>query len=81
MKNWGYYKDSGGIYIFSFGGEGRKNKTGFFGEHGKYCWTIVLNRWALSVDVFVTSECIHFYILCIVPQCLFREVSVMYLSI
>ena len=26
------------------------------------------------VDVFVTSKCIHPYILCIVPRCLFREV-------
>ena len=25
-----------------------------------------------AVDVFVTSECIHLYILCIVPRCLFR---------
>ena len=33
-----------------------------------------------GVDVFVTSECIHLYILCIVPRCLFREVSVMCLS-
>ena len=33
-----------------------------------------------SVDVFVTSECIHLYILFLVPRCLFREVSVMYLS-
>ena len=32
------------------------------------------------VDVFVTSECIQLYILCLVPRCLFREVSVMYLS-
>ena len=32
------------------------------------------------VDVFVTLECIHLYILCLVPRCLFREVSVMYLS-
>ena len=30
------------------------------------------------VDVFVTSECIHLYILCIVPGCLFQEVSVLY---
>ena len=30
-----------------------------------------------NVDVFVTSECIHLYILCIVPRCLFREVSIM----
>ena len=29
------------------------------------------------VDVFVTSECIHLYILCIVPRCSYREVSVM----
>ena len=33
-----------------------------------------------TVDVFVTSECIQLYILCIVPQCLFQDVSVMYLS-
>ena len=33
-----------------------------------------------SIDVFVTSECIHLYILCLVPQCLFWEVSIMYLS-
>ena len=32
------------------------------------------------VDVFVTLECIHLYILCLVPQCLFWEVSIMYLS-
>ena len=30
-----------------------------------------------NVDVFVTSKCIHLYILCIVPRCLFWEVSVM----
>ena len=29
------------------------------------------------IDVFVTLECIHLYILCIVPQCLFQEVSIM----
>ena len=29
------------------------------------------------VDVIVTSECIHLYILCIVPRCLFWEVIVM----
>ena len=29
------------------------------------------------IDLFVTLKCIHFYILCIVPQCLFREASVM----
>ena len=29
-----------------------------------------------NVDVFVTSESIHLYILCIVPRCLFQEVSV-----
>ena len=29
------------------------------------------------VDVFVTLECIHLYILCIVPRCLFRDVFVM----
>ena len=32
------------------------------------------------VKVFVTSEYIHPYILCIVPRCLFQDVSVMYLS-
>ena len=44
--------------------------------HGKHglCWEDPY------VDVIVTSECIHFYILCIVLRCLFREVSVMYLS-
>ena len=31
------------------------------------------------VDVFVTLKCIHVYILCLVPRCLFREVSIMYL--
>ena len=30
-----------------------------------------------AVNVFVTSECIHLYILCIVPRCLFWDVSVM----
>ena len=30
-----------------------------------------------SVDVFVTSECIHLYILSIVPRCLFWEISIM----
>ena len=33
-----------------------------------------------SVDVFVTLECIHLCILCIVTWCLFRDVSIMYLS-
>ena len=33
-----------------------------------------------AVDVIVTLECIQLYILCIVPRCLFQEVSVMYLS-
>ena len=32
---------------------------------------------APDVDVFVTLECIHLCILCLVPQCLFRDVSVM----
>ena len=35
------------------------------------------NFYHFSVYVFVTSECIHLYILCIVPQCLFQEVSIM----
>ena len=30
-----------------------------------------------SVDVFVTSECIHLCILCLVTRCLFRDVSIM----
>ena len=29
------------------------------------------------VDEILTSECIHLYILCIIPRCLFREASVM----
>ena len=33
-----------------------------------------------DVDVIVTSECIQLYFLCIVPGCLFQDVSVMYLS-
>ena len=33
-----------------------------------------------SVDVFVTSKCIHLCILYIVTRCLFRDVSIMYLS-
>ena len=33
-----------------------------------------------NVDVIVTSECIHLYFVCIVHQCLFWDVSVMYLS-
>ena len=33
-----------------------------------------------GVDVYVTSECIHLCILCIVTRCLFRDVSIMYLS-
>ena len=33
-----------------------------------------------AVDVFVTSECIHLYILCLVLRCLFQEVSIMYLN-
>ena len=32
------------------------------------------------VDVFVTLECIHLYILCLVPRCLIQKVSIMYLS-
>ena len=43
---------------------------------------VQLSQWidwvdVTNVDVFVTSECIHSYILCIVPQCLFWDVSVM----
>ena len=30
-----------------------------------------------NVDVFVTSECIHLCILCLVTRCLFRDVSIM----
>ena len=32
---------------------------------------------AKNVDVYVTAECIHLYISCIVPRCLFQEVFVM----
>ena len=35
---------------------------------------------ARIVNVSVTLECIHLYIFCIVPLCLFWDVSVMYLS-
>ena len=39
----------------------------------------VLNRGKVTthVGVFVTWECIHLYISCIVPLCLFQEVSIM----
>ena len=30
-----------------------------------------------DVDEIITSECIHLYFLCIVTQCLFRDVFVM----
>ena len=33
-----------------------------------------------GVDVYVTSECILLCILCMVTQCLFWDVSIMYLS-
>ena len=39
-----------------------------------------LRKLATCVDVFVTSECIHLCYLCIVTRCLFRDVSIMYLS-
>ena len=32
---------------------------------------------SIGVDVYLTSECIHLCILCIVTQCLFRDVSIM----
>ena len=32
------------------------------------------------VDVIVTSECIHLYLLCIVTRCLFWDIFVIYLS-
>ena len=38
------------------------------------------NSYRIVVDVFVTLECIHLYILCIVPRFLFWEVSIMYWS-
>ena len=31
-------------------------------------------REVCSVDVIVTSECIHLYVLCIIPRCLFWDV-------
>ena len=31
----------------------------------------------IHADVYVTFECIHLYISCIIPQCLFQEVSIM----
>ena len=44
--------------------------------------SIFLDKFVLVfiVDVYVTSECIHLCILCIVTQCLFWFVSIMYLS-
>ena len=36
--------------------------------------------WGYGVDVIVTSKCIHLYFLCILTQCLFQDVFVMYLS-
>ena len=48
------------------------------------CLYLVLERsiaWYLcTVDVIVTLECIHLYVLCIVPRCLFQDVCVNYLS-
>ena len=44
---------------------------------GQFTMTTTL---AGSVDVYVTSECILLCILCIVTRCLFRDVSIMYLS-
>ena len=31
----------------------------------------------IIVDVFITSECIHLFMLCNVTRCLFQDVSVM----
>ena len=54
-----------------------------------FCWVWTLKHMIddmlcveqeVLVDVFVTVECIHPYILSIVPQCLFWDVFVMYLS-
>ena len=42
---------------------------------------LAIERWRIEVvedvDVFVTSKCIHLCILCIVPGCLFQDVSIM----
>ena len=38
---------------------------------------VVMESGVPYVDVFVTSECIHLYILCIVTLCLFQDVSIM----
>ena len=43
-------------------------------------WCSLVMGQGASVNVIVTSECIHLYFLCIVPRCLFQDVSVMYLS-
>ena len=40
----------------------------------------ILYEWGIFVDVFVTSECIHLCILCIVTRFLFQDVSIMYLN-
>ena len=48
----------------------------FYEDRIHYLGHLISDK-GISVNVFVTSECIHPYILCIVPQCLFRDVSIM----
>ena len=47
-----------------------------FYEEG-HAWSLMNFFHAWAFDVFVTSECIHLCILCIVTRCLFRDVSIM----
>ena len=44
------------------------------GLHSYLCHTIIVFN---PLDVFVTSECIHLCISCIVTRCLFQDVSIM----
>ena len=50
------------------------------GRHYSIKFELIKTKRFMSVDVFVTSECIHLCILCIVTRCLFQDVSIMYLS-
>ena len=61
------------------GGDNGSRALSFGGGNGT-SKTIAGNKIDSSVhgvDVIVTSECIHFYILCIIPRCLFQDVYVM----
>ena len=61
----------------------RKDKLGGWmiggseGKIGRSCGMLRRPSFVGPVDVYVTSECIDLYISCIIPRCLFWEVSVM----